>query len=40
MLLMVIALKLSDDDRFDHLPFGMGTTVPFTTPSGVKPCLS
>ncbi len=40
MLLKVIALKLSDDDRFAHLPFGMGTMVPFNMPSGVKTCLN
>ncbi len=32
--------KVSDDDRFAHLPFGMGTMVPFNIPSGVKPCLN
>ncbi len=37
MLLKVIVLKLSDDDRFAHLPFGMGTMVPFNMSSGVKP---
>ncbi len=40
MLLKVIALTLSDDDRCGHLPFGMGTIVPFKVPSGVKACLN
>ncbi len=40
MLLKVIALKLSDDDKLVHLPFVMEPMVPFNIPCGVKPCLN
>ncbi len=37
MRLKMMALKLSVIVRFAHLPFGIGTTVPFNMPSGDIP---
>ena len=40
MLLRVMALKLSDTQRFTQRPFGIGTMVPISIPSGEEPCLN
>ncbi len=40
LLLRVIALKLSELDRFAHRAIGIGTMVPNNMPSGDNPCRS
>ncbi len=40
ILLRVIALQLSELDRFAHQPLGIGTMLPNNMPSGDNPCRS